>query len=801
MTLRAPGSYASCVKRVVLPLILALVLGSSLAMPSGAAAQTCGTSGPGGFSVTVCVDLAKNAVLDGRVTVPITATATGGEVVKQVQALLSGSYLVTDFEEPWGFDLQTKHWVDGSYRIQVQAVVQADPAWTSAKTIVPVEFDNGITQPPVNNRTFTPPSVPNPPAGNPITVAAVADGASGESTPDQVVDLISTWDPDLLLYAGDVYLDGTPTEFLNWYDDRGDRFGRFRDITVPAPGNHEYQTAGAAGYFDYWNNVPHYFSFDAGGWHVVSLDSNTQFGQGVSSPQYQWLQADLAANDAVCTVAIYHHPRFSVGNYPTGSSWMQPLWALMANEGVDLIVNGHDHNYQQWKPLDAAGTVDNEGVRQFIVGTGGHESYAISRNDSRVVDAQRVSGGALRFSFWRNRASFAFVGAGGATTDSGSFRCGAEDSGPPSTPTLSGNAIAHDRVRLTWTAATDDIGVAKYRIFRDGTLIKTVDGSELTWTDASVQERTTYDYEIDARDEAGNTSARSNTVRVTTPKAPDTTPPSRPGNVAATVVDRFTVDVDWNASTDDEGVVGYDVYRGSTLLHSDVAATQIADPTVEPGDSFSYTVVAKDAAGNESTPGGPDSVDVPGFLFWEGFESGGLGAWTYAQGMSVVPGAPPAQHGDRSARMMSTGAATFATKELPSARTELFTRTAFRIDGQGNNGVDLLRMRTATGAGIATVLVNSLDRVALLDESGALTTASNRLVGPGWHELQFKVVVAGGASRTAVWLDDLKIDQLSEKLDLGTTAIRRVQLGDARGSRTYDVRFDDVAVDPTFIQL
>ena len=126
-------------------------------------------------------------------------------------------------------------------------------------------------------------------------------------------------------------------EFFNWYGGQTNNFGTFKSITNPTIGNHEYSASStAAGYFDYWDNIPNYYSYNAGGWHFISLNSNrTRIGIDSTSAQYQWLQQDLAANSQACTIVYYHHPLFNIG--PEGSTsqflifglyWHNPGWRL-----------------------------------------------------------------------------------------------------------------------------------------------------------------------------------------------------------------------------------------------------------------------------------------------------------------------------------------------------------------------------------------------------------------------------------------------------------------------------------------
>ena len=134
--------------------------------------------------------------------------------------------------------------------------------------------------------------------------------------------------PDLFLYLGDVYEKGSATEFQNWYGSSPTYFGPFRSKTNPVVGNHEYEGLTAPGYFNYWDNIPHYYSYNAAGWHFIALDSTSQFGQtDPGTAQFNWLQADLASNHQPCTLAYFHHPVFSVGQQGD-TPRMNAIWSL-----------------------------------------------------------------------------------------------------------------------------------------------------------------------------------------------------------------------------------------------------------------------------------------------------------------------------------------------------------------------------------------------------------------------------------------------------------------------------------------
>ena len=178
--------------------------------------------------------------------------------------------------------------------------------FVTARTPLSLTLANGNPTPPVNTNTFSPSSGSSPGPVQPFVVAAAGDGAAGRSEGDDVANLIDGWDPNLFLYLGDVYDKGTYTEFVNWYGEGNAGWSRFRNITNPTQGNHENVGGLADGYDYYWDNIPWYYSYDAGGWHFVSL--YVQDSSSFTSAQEQWLLTDLAASSEVCTIAYFHKP-------------------------------------------------------------------------------------------------------------------------------------------------------------------------------------------------------------------------------------------------------------------------------------------------------------------------------------------------------------------------------------------------------------------------------------------------------------------------------------------------------------
>jgi hypothetical protein len=470
----------------------------------------------------VCLDQPQSgATLTAGSPVAASVSTTGAApTLRKLRFTIDGGYLLTDYAPPYTFQLPTARWVDGSHTLSVVAVYDG---FTSQPATVGVTFLNGVSTPPVNTNTFVPSKGTTPAPGAPFVVAAVGDAASGEVAADGVANLIAGWNPNLLLYLGDVYENGSPTEYYNWYGPSGaGPFGRFRSITNPTIGNHEYQLGPtAAGYFDYWDNAPHYYSVDVAGWHLVSIDTNPTFQQTQpGTPQFEWLAQDLAASEAVrpCTIAFMHEPAFSQGAHG-GDTSLLPLWSLMESRGVDLVLTGHEHNYQRWTPLDGAGNPSTGGMTEIVVGSGGHGFYAFPPTPDPRRVAGYVGAGALRMELNPTGLDFRFVATSQGLIDSGSIACRglAPDTTPPSVPAgLQASASSTTTVDLAWSASTDDVGVTGYDVYRDGAPLAQI-GPQTSYQDATVTPSTSYVYSVRARDAAGNVSGASAPASVTTP--------------------------------------------------------------------------------------------------------------------------------------------------------------------------------------------------------------------------------------------------------------------------------------------
>jgi chitodextrinase len=483
--------------------------------PAPVAAATCAASVESGYTVTICLSApAPGATVSGDAQTAVDVSFSGtGPGVQSVLFELDGSYLLTDFSDPYGFKLPSALWVDGSHTLSASAALR--DGVTSSSASIDLTFANGVTTPPTPPSDFAAKSTN---VAHPV-VAAAGDGPDGGPAADQVAGLIASWDPDLALYLGDVYENGSTAEFYNWYDQTG--WGGLKSITNPVVGNHEYTAGAAPGYFGYWHEPPHYYAFNAGSWHVIALDSTSQFNETApGTAQYQWLENELTTNSAACTLVYFHHPVWSVG--PQGdTAFLQDIWKLMAANGVDLVLTGHDHSYQRWMPLDANGVPSSTGITEFVVGTAGHGIQHFVRADSRLVvgyDTSPAGFGALRLTLNPDGAGYRFADTNDVAKDGGAFQCSGtpDDTTAPSQVTdLAASAPLGGYVSLHWTASVDDVGVTGYRIIRDGALLTTT--LDTDYKDTSVSPGSSYAYQVVALDPAGNASTPSNVAAVQVP--------------------------------------------------------------------------------------------------------------------------------------------------------------------------------------------------------------------------------------------------------------------------------------------
>ena len=263
-------------------------------------------------------------------------------------------------------------------------------------------------------------TVPGSAAGatDPVLVCA-GDIASCSSTGDSRTAALIGATPGTVFTLGDnAYASGTAAQYRDCY---GPTWGLYRSRTRPAAGNHDYVTTGAAAYFDYFGTRagnPRYgfYAYDVGTWRVYVLNSNCWAvgGCAAGSPQERWLRRDLAAYPHQCVLAYWHHPLYSSGLHGNNAA-VRPLWQALQDAHAELVLNGHDHDYERFAPQNAWGTATSAGIRQIVVGTGGVSRYAWGVVKRNSVVRDNATYGVLKLTLRATSYSWRFLPVAGST--------------------------------------------------------------------------------------------------------------------------------------------------------------------------------------------------------------------------------------------------------------------------------------------------------------------------------------------------------------------------------------------------
>jgi hypothetical protein len=352
-----------------------------------------------------------------------TESGTGGITWNNQPGLLSG---VVDNKTSIG----TSSWVE----YDVTSLVTGNGTYTFALV---ADSTDGVT---LSSRegTVQPQLVVTLGSGTPIPTAMPSASATPMASGDAVLvgaaDIASCnriWDeqtaqlldgiPGTVFTAGDnAYSSGMYTEYVNCYEPN---WGRQKSRTKPSPGNHEYLTSGAAGYFQYFNNIPPYYAYDLGSWRIYSLDS--EISVSATSAQVTWLQNDLAANPRQCVLAYWHKPRWSSGSTHGSTAAMQTVWQIFYNAGTELVINGHEHQYERFAQMNASGAEVSQGLQEIVVGTGGGEAlYPFGTPLTASQVCNNTTFGVLKLTLHETSYDWEFIPVAGSTfTDRGSAPC------------------------------------------------------------------------------------------------------------------------------------------------------------------------------------------------------------------------------------------------------------------------------------------------------------------------------------------------------------------------------------------
>jgi hypothetical protein len=468
--------------------------------------------------------------------------SAGGEI-GDVPSVTVEVYSGTDVTAPPVRSVQGQRAGDGSFTAETPTALQPG-AYTARATQLDRANNAGLS----NTTTFTvaegATSLPAPP-----TIAAAGDmtscggTTSGEFLTAALVEGLP--DATVLTLGDNAYPNGTATEFANCYDPT---WGRFKSRTKPAPGGHDYNTPGAAGYYGYFgaaagDPAKGYYSYDLGSWHVITLNAVCdKVSCNAGDPQEQWLRQDLAAHPTSCTLAVIHEPRFSSGAVHGGTTDVQPFWEALYEHGAEFVLSGDDHLYERFLPQTPDGQLDTaRGIAQFVVGTGGFYLYDFAQTWDNSVFRDNSSYGVIKMTLRAGSYDWKFLRTDGGIRDVGSANCHGTGTEPPPDTTAPETTLDSGPSGITASASasfsfsTNESG-ADFQCRLDAG----------AWTACSSPKTYaaladgTHAFDVRAKDAAGNVDltpeTRTWTVDTT---APDTTIDSGPSGTTTSIAASF----------------------------------------------------------------------------------------------------------------------------------------------------------------------------------------------------------------------------------------------------------------------
>jgi PKD repeat protein len=583
-----------------LPLTYAWAFGDGATGTGATPSHTYATNGV--YTVTLTVTDAR-----GLASAPASTTASIGNqppavnagpdlvAVQGVAVTLNGSFADAAGDSPWGWTIT---WGDGQTStgstsatgpISAQHTYTTLASYVARLTVTDKDGSSGFDEATVTV---------NEPVATLVGAGDIAVcGSSGHPATALLLDGI----PGTVFTAGDnAYENGSTSDYANCYDPT---WGRHKARTRPSPGNHEYQTPGAADYFAYYGALAGpsglgYYSYDLGAWHIISLNSLIPMTAG--SAQEQWLRADLAAHPTQCTLAYWHYPRFNSGSNDGSMPASGPLWQALYEAGADVVISAHEHVYERFGPQTPTGVADAQyGIRQFTVGTGGSGLYAFGTPLPNSEVRNSVTRGVIKLTLRANGYDWEFIPIAGQTfTDQGTASChGAPGGPPPNTPPTAAFTQTCTDLACTFTdQSTDAEGPIASRSwsFGDGGTDNTQNPSH-TYAAGG-----TYTVSLTVTDGGGLQSTTQHSLTVT----PVNTPPTAGfafscAGLACTFTDQ---------STDAEGPLAawsWNFGDGAT------ATTQNPAHTYATGGTYSATLTVTDARGAQATAQQQVTVNAP----------------------------------------------------------------------------------------------------------------------------------------------------------------------------------------------
>lgn len=628
---------------------------------------------------------------------------------------------------------------------------------------------------------FGPPFWTVPGSSIPIFTAAGNHGLSGVAHTD-----ITTWTQDTAVstsggrYQNDVYCCVNNSSSADY----GSEWYAFD------AGNARFYVLDAA-----WGDL------NGGSASPYANDAAAHFAPG--DPEYQWLVNDLQTHPTQLKFAFFHYPLYSDNNTQPSDTYLEGpsgLEGLLAQNGVQIVFNGHAHIYER-NSASASGMPIT-----YVTGGGGATLEPVGTTTCGTYDAYAI---------------------GWSPTSVTGSACGSAK------PPLAAAAVYHFlKVTVSGTSVTVtptdslgntfDVRTFTFRsppdTYLDSTPPAGTTSTAATFTFHASGTPATFSCQLDSGTATSCTSPKTYTglaegshtftVTATVNRQADPTPatytwtvdhtaPAAPANLSAVAASPFDVDLTWSAATDNTGVTGYRIYRDGALLQTVGSVTTWRD-SVLGQSTHTYQVSALDLAGNESPLSGSATVTTPAPpvpVFQDSFESGNLAAWSSSAGLVVQSAI--ANTGQYAAEANTTNGNTFAKKTLPSTYPDGYGRVAFDVISAAAP-VNLLRLRDAAGNSIGYVYLDVTGVLGFHNDVLGTNTLSTTTPGPGWHVLELHIGTdssPGTATGSVqVWMDNTLLGSLSSSaVDVGAALIGGLQIGEVQSGRTYDVVLDAAA--------
>ncbi len=514
-------------------------------------------------------------------------------------------------------------------------------------------------------------------------------------------------------------------------------------------------------------------------------------------PEYTWLLNDLESHPTQLKFAFSHYPLYSDNPSQPGDTFLDGaanLEGLLGQHGVQLVFNGHAHMYERNR-ASAAGmpityvTGGGGSTLEPIGPCNGYDAYGIGWSPTTLRgtacgSANAPSAAAQVFHFLKVTVSGTSVTV--APTDS--------------------TGRTFDVQTYTFQVPTDtylDSAPLAGTQSSTATFSFHASGSPATFNctlDNGTPTACTSPVSYSGLAEGTHTFSVAATVNNSADPTPalafwtvDSTPPTPPAGLSATASSPFTVDLAWTAATDNTGVTGYDIYRDGSLYQTTGPVTTFIDPVLG-GSTHTYSVAAVDIAGNISPPTSAVSVSTPpppAPIFSDGFESGGLTAWTTHSRLNVET--TTVHTGTYAVEGNTSTGGTYAKKTLPSTYQDAFARVWFDVVAQPSQ-VNLLRLRAANGQSLGYVYIDTTGQLGYHNDALNTNSLSDLAPSPGWHTLELHLSVDPTAGVVQIWLDNSLVSDLSSQgINTGSTPVAALQIGEVQTGLTYDVIFDDAA--------